>query len=216
MNRRAIDAICLLFALILGGVLAWIWTHAEVFAQGASSDLLSGFVAGLIAALVAVGIGWVAWTQLGDVANTASADFILRLKQDFFQDRIRTIITLVANRWLQFVEFDDEGNPMAIPYLAVRQGALDAARLPDEVKARLRTPGVYTAFDIDDLLLGPLVDVAVLWEAGTLRLDTVRSTFGWYVRIAWDDPDVSAYIVHQRTHEGEDVYAALGRLRQRC
>lgn len=105
---------------------------------------------------------------------------------------------------------------MAIPYLAVRQGAIEAALLPEEVKTHLRTPGFYTAFDIDDLLLGPLVDVAVLWEAGTLRLETVKSTFGWYVKVAWDDPDVSAYIAHQRATEGEWVYGALGRLRARC
>ena len=63
----------------------------------------------------------------------------------------------------------------------VRHDALDHARLPEEVRARLREPGVYTAFEIADLLLGPLADVAVSWQVGRLRLDVVPEMFGWYV-----------------------------------
>jgi hypothetical protein len=203
-------AALVLIAVLLGG-----WWFSEPLARGAHRDLLSGFVGGLIAAILTVGLGWVAWKQLNDIARTTSADFLLRLKHDFFRDEARTLITLVANKWLRFVDVDANGNEVDIPYMEVRQDVLTLARLPEDVKERLRTPSVYTAFEIDDLLLGPLDDVAVLYEKGILNLDMVRQVFRWYVKVAWDDRDVRAYIEHQQCTEDPQIYAPLGRLRAR-
>ncbi len=209
--------------LVLVAIGVRLWTLIEQ--NGPNRDLLvalySGVLGALIGAIATLGLAWIAGEQLivtgqqlREVARTTSSDFVLRLKSDFFRTTTRTLVSLVANEWLRFVEHDEHENAVDIPYFEVREEAVRHARLPDLVKGRLRARHIYTAFDMDDLLLGPLDDVATLWERGTLEFDLVRDMFGWYVEVVWDDRDVHAYVAHQQLHEDPAIYAALGRLRE--
>lgn len=215
MRRYMPGIVTAAVALFLIGLLVWAWMHAEWLGHSAGHDLIVGLVGGLLGALVTILLVWVAWEQLSAVSRTTSADFVLRLKRDFFSPETRTLVSLVANRWVRFVEVDASGNEADIPYLAVQLGAIRNARLPDDVKARLSHPATYTAFEVDDLLLGPLDDVATLWEAGTLQTEQIRDVFGWYIELAWDTPEIKAYIDHQQREEDPEIYAALGRLREK-
>jgi multisubunit Na+/H+ antiporter MnhB subunit len=47
-------------------------------------NLLDGLIGGFIGAGVVLLTAWIAWKELGEIKNTNSANFIHKLKGDFF------------------------------------------------------------------------------------------------------------------------------------
>jgi hypothetical protein len=199
-------ACLVLFAL---GALAWIFARA--FAQPTTTALVSGLFGGLVGALLTLLLAWIAWVQLGSISQTASADFILRLKESFFQEETRGLVTLIAKEWLTFVDAYDDGTKTEIPFFRVDHKAIRATRLPQQVKDRLLRHEAYTAFELDDLLLGPLEDVATLWQGRTLDIFMIDEIFGWYIDVTWKACQIQKYIKHQR-RESPDMYQGMERL----
>jgi hypothetical protein len=122
--------------------------------------------------------------------RTSRADFIHRLSADFFKDRAREILRSLDRKDLQF----DPGT-----------GKFTAGS--EE----------FDAYDLDDLVLGPLESVALLEERGIVDASMVADFFGWYVVMIWENPVVQEYLEWQvKQPEGWEVYAALAQLYRKC
>jgi hypothetical protein len=68
----------------------------------------------------------------------------------------------------------------------------------------------FTTNVIDDLLLGPLEDVGVLWKSGRLSLDEVYETFDYYIRLCVENKAIADYINWVKKEPGnEDIYDRL-------
>src|SRR5207302_8643396 len=182
-------AFLFLLLLLSGAVILW-----RPFSQHPQIDIVSGLFGALTGALFTFLLAWVAWRQLTNISNTASADFILRFKRDFFRGKTRTIVTLLGNDWLKFVERYDDGKEAEIPFFRIDKAAINASGLPGKIKERLVEYEAYTAYEIDDLLLGHFEDLALLLNAGTLDMKMIDKMFGWYIKLAWENGEIRKYI----------------------
>ena len=63
----------------------------------------------------------------------------------------------------------------------------------------------YSAFEIDDDLLGYFEDIGNNESKKLIDIDMIYDTFSWYIKIIWENPAVQEYIKWQRS-EGADIY----------
>ena len=131
----------------------------------------------------------VAWIQLQSIKATSRADFIHKLNGDFFNADMRRIMQSLQDRRAVFDE--NGGKPRYIE---------DAETL-------------FTSYELDDLLLGPLENVAIFERIGAVKLDAVYDVFGYYILVVWEHPEVQRYIEWQRQQPCSwDVYERLENL----
>jgi hypothetical protein len=143
-------------------------------------------------ALGTIALVFVAQKQLKDLARTSRSDFLYRLKKDFFTEKVSDFIFLLENDLLTF-------RPDPIPTF-------------DTIKKHGVKPekDSFTTNTIDDLLLGPLEDVGVLWKLGRLSLDEVYETFDYYVCLCVENKAIADYINSVKKEPGdEDIYDHL-------
>ena len=119
-----------------------------------------------------------------------AAWFALRLKRDFFTDRTRVLLELVAEGWLIY-EGAWKGRAA---YFRVDIDRLDAAHLPRELKARLVERQAFSCYEIDDLLLGHFEDLHSLWKRDLLDLGLIAEGFGWYIAKCVANSAICRYI----------------------
>jgi hypothetical protein len=205
--KRAVNVFLIVSFIALVGLAVIAWAIWKPFSHHPENAIVDGLFGGIIGALFTLLLAWLAWMQLSSILETTSADFITRLKNDFFQEQTRTLITLVANEWIEFIEDYDCGKKAEIPFFQVC--GVRSTHLPNEIKDRLAKQTAYTAFEMDDLLLGPLEDVATLWERRIIDIGLVDTMFGWYVAVIWENCEVQKYIRNQRRDEAADLYSGL-------
>lgn len=153
MIRRifpVIGFLVLFGAIVLIGYLGW--------ASFEHYRLIEGLLGGVIGSILTLLLAYVAWVQLSRISETASADFILRLKKDFFQEETRTLIHLFDSDFLKYTERGKEA------FFQVEEARIAGSGLPQDLKERLLKKKVYSAYDVDDLLLGHFEDLGMLCE----------------------------------------------------
>jgi hypothetical protein len=143
-------------------------------------------------ALLTLALVAVAQKQLKDLARTSRSDFLYRLKKDFFTAQVTEFIFYLENNLLTF-------SPVPIPaFNTVAKQGVTADK------------DGFTTNTIDDVLLGPLEDVGVLWKSGRLSLDEVYETFDYYVRLCVENKAIADYLSWVRKDAGdEDIYDHL-------
>jgi len=155
--------------------------------------------AGITALLV-----WVAWKQLGSLADSSTSDFLFRLKSDFFTEQARKLVFLIEQDLLKFEDAE-------IPYLSI----------PDfnkaELKPRLEELGItkptISTYFLDDTILGPLEDVAFYLSEKRITRNQVYEVFSYYICICAESPAIQDYKKACRTRPGDsDIYARLDHL----
>lgn len=189
----AIASICVLsFALVL---------YLFHIALGSSAcatheKLCDGFLGGLVGAGATALLAYIAWTQLKGIATTASADFIIKLKRDFFTREERRLMHLIDNDWLKFRRGPDDQ-----PWFEVDQEAVGQSSLPPNIKRTLLLWPAYSAFDVDDILLQHFEDAGMLTGRHLLNVDMVFDQFSWYVEKAWQNCAIQKYIQSERKRD---------------
>jgi hypothetical protein len=172
-------------------------------------NLLDGLIGGFIGAGLVLLTAWIAWKELDEIKNTNSADFIHRLKNDFFKEETRNLITLIDLDSLKFIEDDD------IPYFEVVEEKLE--NFPEDIKNQLSEKKFYTAYEIDDLLLGHFEDIGLLEQKGVLDIEMVYEEFSWYIETTYDNCEIKKYIKYSRKDgENEDIYDKSEYLYYKC
>jgi len=156
----------------------------------------------LTAALVLV-----AWKELGDLARTSKADFIFRLKNNFFTEDARRLLFLVEEDLLQFEDSE-------IPYFTIR-------RVNDPgLCGRFEELGVkgstVSTYAIDDVLLGPFEDVALFLTGRLITLKHAYEMFDTYVTSCAENAEIRKYIESTRRKPGNsDIYSGFDELCKR-
>ena len=153
-----------------------------------------------IATAALIGVGYL---QLRQLIQTNGADFADRMKRDFFTTEARRLIFLVEHNFLDFYHPASE-----IPWFGIVQQ-------PDgPIRNRMRElhadGGKIGTFDVDDVLLGPLEDVAFFEKTGKLDLETVYSFFGSHIEDVMTNKALLDYIAWaRRDANASDIYINL-------
>ena len=201
-----------LYAALLFHPLTTSWGKALL---PTDSRLLDALLGGMLAAGATLILACIAWKQLGGIAETASADFIVKLKRDFFTDETRILIQLLDNDWLTFVSAARSSGHERDDYFVVEEAAILNSALHDTIKSRLMQPLVYSTYDLDDLVLGHFEDVGLLLQKRVLRLEMVYEEFSPYLGITWENREIQKYIGQERLATS-DTYDKFEYAYQRC
>jgi hypothetical protein len=157
-------------------------------------------------ALLTALLVWVAWKQLGSLAESSTSDFLFRLKSDFFTEQARRLVFLIEENLLRFEDTE-------IPYFSI----------PDfdkpELKPRLRELGIgeptVSTYLLDDIILGPLEDVAFYLSEKRITEEQVYAVFSYYICICADSAAIQDYKKACRKRpEDSDIYAGLDHLQK--
>ncbi len=167
-------------------------------------------VTALGTAVIAMGtlvLAYAAWKQLGDLAKTNKATFILQLRAAFFTADTRRLFFLVDEDLLAFVE-------SPIPHFEVDVGDEALSQRLEELGIAGKTISTY---EIDDLILGPLEDVGMLERDGIITLQQAYDWFFSYVDVCAGNPALRAYMTYLRSGgpSESDIYEDLERLHRR-
>ena len=163
-----------------------------------------------LAALIAV---LVAWFQLGKTAKTTQADFAKRFVDSFFTEDTRTLFAFLMNSALEFkvliINAEDGTEIDNLPYFRIKPDI--ANQLKGLVDARPGKTG-YSAFEIDDLILGPLDDVGWYQGRDLIDLETVREMFGYYIDECNRNEVIQGYLDHGCNKEKYENFKRLAKV----
>lgn len=159
--------------------------------------------------LATAALVWVGFVQLRQLVKTSKADFVDRLKRDFFTVEARRLIFLVEHDFLDFHQPAGE-----IPYFTIRPVA--AVPMRNRMRELEVEGGSISTFTFDDVLLGPLEDVATFEAIGNVELETVYSFFSAYIDDVMTNTALLSYIHWARQDSNApDLYVNLERLHQK-
>lgn len=144
----------------------------------------------------------VAWSQLSSIRKTTKADYLKRLNDSFFTEETRNLLVLLFNSAIEFSVLPIKGKESASPI-----DRLPYFKIDEFVFKQLKDNGLislpkwrkgYNAFEVDDLLLGPLDDVGRYEKNGLLDVRSAYDTFGYYVcELVGDNEAVKAFLKHE-------------------
>jgi hypothetical protein len=128
----------------------------------------SAFWSGIAVILAAIGVA-IAIVQLGGIKKVSRADFAKRFIDTFFTPETRTLFTLLLNSALEFsvLEIVDGAGTVIdrLPYFRIKKSV--AEQLHGVVPVEDNKTG-YSAFEIDDLLLGFFDDLGWYHRRGLI------------------------------------------------
>ena len=154
----------------------------------------SAFWSGVAVLLAAIGV-LIALIQLGGIKKVSRADFAKRFVDSFFSSETRTLFALLMNSALEFTVLeivDDTGKMIdRLPYWRIKQRV--ASQLRGIVRLDEGRIG-YSAFEVDDLLLGFFDDLGWYHKRGLIDLETIKQTFGYYICEAFGNEQVRSYL----------------------
>ena len=136
---------------------------------------------GVVAIVTAFVAGFAAY-QLRSIRRTSQADFTKRFIDSFFVADTRTLFTLLLNSALEFgVRKIEVGGDVIdeLPYLRIKKEV--AEQLTGIVPFNPEKTG-YSAFEVDDFLLGHFEDVG--WSRPLPPAGTCRQFFSYRCRSA--------------------------------
>jgi hypothetical protein len=145
-----------------------------------------------IAAFVAI---FIAWLELGSTRKTTHADFVKRFNDSFFNQETRTLFTLLMNSALEFNVLEIKGKDGQqidrLPYFKIKKDI--ANQLKGIVSIDPEKTG-YSAFEIDDFLLGYFDDIGWYRKGRIIDLDSIEQTFGYYVIACYENEEIQKYL----------------------
>lgn len=157
--------------------------------------------------VVTVALVVVAWRELGDLARTSRADFIFRLKNDFFTEDARRLLFMVEEDLLQFEDSE-------IPYFTIR-------RVDDpNLRSRFEELGIkgsnVSTYVVDDVLLGPFEDVDLFLTGKLITVKHAYEMFYTYVASCAENEEIQKYIKSTRRKPNDsDIYSGFDHLYRR-
>ncbi|MEN3038818.1 MAG: hypothetical protein ABDI07_06665 [Candidatus Kryptonium sp.] len=151
--------------------------------------------------------------QLINMQNTSSADFIHRLKKDFFEnENTQHLIALIDNHLLKF----SVSSSNDIAYFTIWDEKIKY--LPDDIKEYFIKKKLYSLYEIDDYLLGHFEDIGLFEKKGVLDIEMVYEEFDWYIELVYENEEIQKYITYLREKEEKlvDVYDNFEYIYKKC
>jgi hypothetical protein len=166
-----------------------------------------------VAAFAAIGAIFVAWIELGGAAKTTRADFAKRFVDSFFTKETRGLFTLLMNSALEFKILEIKGkNGKKIDELPIFEIKKD---ITDQLKGVVDVGSGkigYSAFEIDDLLLGHFDDIGWYESRDLIELETIREMFGYYIYWCYKNEEIQKYLQDDCNAGKYEHFKRLGKL----
>jgi hypothetical protein len=147
-----------------------------------------------VIALVTFGAVLFAWVQLRAIRKTSRADFAKCFIDTFFSDDTRTLFALLMNSALTFEvkNIDENGQKVdRLPYMKIKP---EIVKQLSGIIAVERGRLGYSAFEIDDFLLGHFDDLGRYVMQKLIDFKTARHIFSYYVTESFENPAISEYL----------------------
>jgi hypothetical protein len=155
------------------------------------------FWTGVGVVVAAIGL-WLAFIQLQGIKKVSRADFAKRFIDTFFTHETRTLFSLLLNSALEFavLEIKDESHNVIdrLPYLKINKqiaGQVNGIVMFDDHRTG------YSAFEVDDLLLGFFDDLGWYERKGLIDLETIKQAFGYYICESHDSKVMKKYLADE-------------------
>lgn len=99
----------------------------------------------------------------------------MRRADEFFRSETRALFHLIEDGYLLF----KEKTPLRDSYFLLDEQKITC--LHEDIKNQFLKKRVYSTYEIDDLVLGPLEDIATLEEKKRISFDLIYDFFSWYI-----------------------------------
>ncbi len=175
-----------------------------------NNDFFSGIYGSLLTSLITVLLIGIAYVQLKNISETTNADFIHKLKNDFFKTETRNLFHLIEHDYILFRKtsknFDETLNDNCICeknkldelnseyFFEVDSNKIKNSGLPEEIQDLLLQKKFYSSFELDDFLLGHFEDVGLFEERGIIDIEMVYEEFSWYLKATYENCQIKQYL----------------------
>jgi hypothetical protein len=171
---------------------------------------------GLTAILTGI-LAWVAYWQLKSFNKTTRADFINRFTKDFFNESAQEIILLLDYSALKFkeseIEYGKDIPRREWPYFLIEKD------IAGQFKPKMTSQReMYTAFELDDDLLGHFDDLGTFEKRGILDISLIYDVFSYYIELVWENEEIQKYIKWQQADNKDfgDVFENFEYIYRKC
>jgi hypothetical protein len=155
-----------------------------------------------VVAFATIVLSLIAWYQLLGLRKISKADFINKFTDNFFNTETQRLILLPNYNALEFkvkeIFYGNDESVDEFPYFKINEEIIKQLPLDKTTKRNLLQKDTYTAFEIDDLLLGYFEDIGCFEKDNLIRIQGVYDGFDWYIQIAWTNSAISEYVKYSR------------------
>lgn len=167
-----------------------------------------GAISTFLAALGTITAVYVTRRQLRGLSETSKADFLHRLKSDFFTADSEEILFLIEHNLLEFMilETKDPNDEE----MAIFKPKKDKHKLMKSPKHN------YTTTEVDRLILGNLEDVGIFEKKKLIDIDSVYEEFSEYIERAWSNEAIRRYVKWTIDEDYDDTYSNFRYIYEKC
>ena len=180
-----------------------------------------GFAGAAATVSISFGLLYVAWSQLKGISDVTIAEFVYKFKNDFFGKDARELMMLFdigalkyKNRNLNETEVDNLEN--YFDYFEIDNNLIDTMPLGEKRKKIIKDISSFTAYEIDDFLLGHFEDIGIFEERGFIDIVSVYDEFSYYIENVWNNCEIKKYILNERDESGADIYEKFEYIYKKC
>jgi hypothetical protein len=149
----------------------------------------------MLTAVATASLVFVAVLPLRDLAKTRRTELVRRLRDDFLTARIKAIMFLINHNFLEYVE-----HAGATPFFSFARIGGDPSR--NLIREALGDTVVLSIFEVDDDLLNPLEEVAVLAFTKSITFEDVYALFGSFMKSTVENEAIQNHIHDMRRNQG--------------
>ena len=148
-----------------------------------------------IAAIAAIVAILIALFELYRTRKTTRADFAKRFVESFFTKETRELFTLLMNSALEFhvleIKNEDGKKIDELPFFKIKKDV--ASQLKGIINIDSGKIG-YSAFEMDDLLLGHFEDIGWYESRELIDLETISEMFGYHISECFENDEIQKYL----------------------
>jgi hypothetical protein len=168
----------------------------------------------MLTAIATLSLVFLAAAPLWDLAKTRRTELARRLREEFWTPRMKAIMFLIDHNLIEY-------QPGAPSFFSFARVTMDPAQ--SLIAQTLGDTVVLSSFEIDDYLLNPLEEVALLAFAKSITFDDVYAFFGNFIKSTVENEEIQKHIHNIRTNyrspnawsDIEQIVPALNHLDER-
>jgi hypothetical protein len=160
----------------------------------------------MVTAVATVFLVFFAVLPLREIAKTRRTELVRHLREDFLTFRIKAIMFLINHNLIDYEQDAD-----TTPFFSFARISNDPAQ--SRIQETLGDTVVLSIFEIDDDILNPLEEVAVLAFARSITFEDVYALFGNFMQSVVQNEAIQRHIRDMRRNSGTaNAYRNLERI----
>ena len=149
-----------------------------------------------IAAIATVALFITAFTQFKSSVDIASAQFIANYNNAFYNPQTTELLTLFEFEFMKYYATNEnviENLPRDFSYFKVTMENFqrDSSSIPSYLKGK---NDIFSCYEIENNLLNHFEDMGIQEEKGSLTLDIINQSFGFYINLINENKEIWDYI----------------------